>query len=199
MTNSTTFRSYACALFEGRTALLFSCALSAFGPTASQTKAQEVQIAERLLRGLLGQLLRPDAHMADHVEGGSPGAGGLRLQGKLRLAAALVRVLKRYSVGARSGGCLVEKLLVGAHSGLFCLLYSLLALFFAAHGYAPGRSCHTTAPPNVLSRHDADAGRHAQSRSTGHEIVVGNAETCPGCPVYGPVSDSPCIIGLCAG
>ena len=51
--------------------------------------------------------------MADHVEGSLPNAGGLRLQGKLRLCAALIRVLKRYSVGARSGGGLIEKLLVG--------------------------------------------------------------------------------------
>lgn len=78
-----------------------------------QTKGAEIQIADRLLKGVLGQLLHPDANMADHVEGNLPNAGGLRLQGKLRLCAALIRVLKRYSVGARSGGGLIEKLLIG--------------------------------------------------------------------------------------
>ncbi len=86
-----------------------------------------MQIADRLLKGVLGQLLRPDAKMADHVEGSLPNAGGLRLQGKLRLCAALIRVLKRYSVGARSGGGLIEKLLVGEpeqnlHCSGVCLL-----------------------------------------------------------------------------
>ena len=80
-----------------------------------QTKGAEIQIADRLLKGVLGQLLRPDANMADHVEGSPPNAGGLRLQGKLRLCAALIRVLKRYSVGAHSGGGLIEKLLIGGH------------------------------------------------------------------------------------
>ena len=78
-----------------------------------QTKGAEVQIADSLLKSVLGQLLQPDANMADHVEGALPNAGGLRLQGKLRLCAALIRVLKRYSVGAPSGGGLVEKLLTG--------------------------------------------------------------------------------------
>lgn len=80
-----------------------------------QTKGAEIEIADRLLKGVLVQLLRPDANMADHVEGSLPNAGGLRLQGKLRLCAALIRVLKRYSVGACSGGGLIEKLLVGGH------------------------------------------------------------------------------------
>ena len=78
-----------------------------------QTKGAELQIADRLLKSVLGQLLQPDANMADHVEGSLPNAGGLRLQGKLRLCAALIRVLKRYSIGAPSGGGLVEKLLTG--------------------------------------------------------------------------------------
>ena len=78
-----------------------------------QTKGAEIQIADRLLKSVLGQLLQPDPNMADHVEGNLPNAGGLRLQGKLRLCAALIRVLKRYSVGARSGGGLIEKLLTG--------------------------------------------------------------------------------------
>ena len=83
-----------------------------------QTKGAEVQIADRLLKSVLGQLLKPDANMADHVEGSAPNAGGLRPLGKLRLAAALIRVLKRYSVGPRSRGGLVEKLLVGERSFL---------------------------------------------------------------------------------
>ena len=83
-----------------------------------QTKDAEIQIADRLLKGVLAQLLQPDANMADHVEGSLPNAGGLRLQGKLRLCAALIRVLKRYSLGARSGGGLVEKLLKGEHEHL---------------------------------------------------------------------------------
>ena len=86
---------------------------SDIGSLCMQTKGAELQIADRLLKSVLGQLLQPGANMADHVEGALPNAGGLRLQGKLRLCAALIRVLKRYSVGAPSGGGLVEKLLTG--------------------------------------------------------------------------------------
>ena len=99
---------WACALLA-----LFCIFVSDVGSLCMQTKGAELQIADRLLKSVLGQLLQPDANMADHVEGALPNAGGLRLQGKLRLCAALIRVLKRYSIGAPSGGGLVEKLLTG--------------------------------------------------------------------------------------
>ena len=42
-----------------------------------------MRIAEQV--SMLGHLLRPDATMADHMEGYAPKVGGLLMQGKLRL------------------------------------------------------------------------------------------------------------------
>ena len=108
--------------------------------------------------------------MADHVEGNLPNAGGLRLQGKLRLCAALIRVLKRYSVGAHSGGGLIEKLLIGGCNKPYAFELQLtcvfqgcwLVLLHPASSGCAGAPCHdreqSWCPPGP-----ADAGSSRQA------------------------------------
>ena len=86
--------------------------------------------------------------MADHVEGNLPNAGGLRLQGKLRLCAALIRVLKRDSVGARSGGGLIEKLLIGG-----CKPFHVLGMQPSCVPNAVVLFCSTQHQAGVQRRH----------------------------------------------
>jgi hypothetical protein len=57
-----------------------------------QVQSSEVMLAERLLNSLVLLLGKPDASMADNLPGQPPGAGGERLQGKLYLTRALVKV-----------------------------------------------------------------------------------------------------------
>ncbi|EIE24996.1 hypothetical protein COCSUDRAFT_46553 [Coccomyxa subellipsoidea C-169] len=71
----------------------------------------EVQLAEQLLGKLVAALAAPDDGMADNVPGRPPGAGGWRLEGKLKLTLALVQTLDRRSIGTCSDSGLVAKLL----------------------------------------------------------------------------------------
>ena len=73
-----------------------------------------MQLAEQLLGQLVAALSAPDDGMADNAPGHPPGAGGGRLEGKLKLALALVQTLDRRSIGACSDRGLVTKLLSGA-------------------------------------------------------------------------------------
>jgi len=81
---------------------------------ALQVQEPEVEMAEMLLGKLVGNLASPDESMADNVPGQPPGAGGCRLEGKLKLALALVQILDRRSIGTCSDSGLVAKLLSGA-------------------------------------------------------------------------------------
>ncbi|BDA41234.1 probable ubiquitin carboxyl-terminal hydrolase FAF-X [Coccomyxa sp. Obi] len=76
-----------------------------------EVQQSEVQLAERLLEQLVTALSSPDDGMADNAPGHPPGAGGGRLEGKLKLALALVQTLDRRSIGACSDCGLVSKLL----------------------------------------------------------------------------------------
>lgn len=79
-----------------------------------QVREAEVQLAEQLLGKLVAALAAPDDGMADNVPGRPPGAGGWRLEGKLKLTLALVQTLDRRSIGTCSDSGLVAKLLSGA-------------------------------------------------------------------------------------
>ena len=57
-----------------------------------QVQVSEVMLADRLLNSLVSLLGKPDASMADNLPGLPPGAGGERLEGKLYLTRALVKV-----------------------------------------------------------------------------------------------------------
>lgn len=76
----------------------------------------EVHLAEQLLGQLVAALAAPDDGMADNIPGRPPGAGGSRLEGKLKLTLALVQTLDRRSIGTCSDSGLVAKLLSGAHT-----------------------------------------------------------------------------------
>ena len=59
---------------------------------ALQVRDVERRDADVLLNSMVSLLCKPDASMADNIAGQAPGAGGLRLEGKLALTLALVQV-----------------------------------------------------------------------------------------------------------
>lgn len=59
---------------------------------ALQVRDAERRSADVLLNAMVSLLCQPDASMADNIAGQAPGAGGLRLEGKLALTLALVQV-----------------------------------------------------------------------------------------------------------
>ena len=90
----------------------------------------EVHLAEQLLGQLVAALAAPDDGMADNIPGRPPGAGGSRLEGKLKLTLALVQTLDRRSIGTCSDSGLVAKLLSGTHTpGASSELETGLAMF----------------------------------------------------------------------